>query len=137
MPASDTFGNTPLHLAVWAGYEDVVQTLLAAGASVAAASADGSTPLHVAINYGFTALATRLLSAGASLLAVDKQMMSPLQAAAQSGDTAFVMSLVQAAPPIVNHRLDKTVSLQDIVITKGCRALMEQLTSRDCQLAWM
>lgn len=46
--AADTEGYTPLHIAAGGAHARVVQRLLDAGASPAAASKQGSTPMHMA-----------------------------------------------------------------------------------------
>ncbi|MGC9105409.1 MAG: ankyrin repeat domain-containing protein [Thermoprotei archaeon] len=45
----DKDGNTPLHLAAWYGYLDIVKFLVEHGADVNARNAEGNTPLHLAI----------------------------------------------------------------------------------------
>ena len=46
---SMTQGWAPLHSAVSAGHEDVVQRLLSAGAEVGITTSGGQTPLHYAV----------------------------------------------------------------------------------------
>ncbi|KAI1124495.1 ankyrin repeat-containing domain protein [Nemania abortiva] len=47
----DSRGNTPLHEAVKAGFEDVVRTLLDAGASVSVMNLSSMTPVEYAMDY--------------------------------------------------------------------------------------
>jgi len=48
----DELGHTPLHWAVFGGYEDIVQSLLEAGANPNAFSNDGVTPKWRARDFG-------------------------------------------------------------------------------------
>ena len=48
----DELGNTPLHWAVFGGYEDIVQILLEAGANPNIFSEDGVTPKWRARDFG-------------------------------------------------------------------------------------
>ncbi|XP_078689064.1 uncharacterized protein LOC144920623 isoform X2 [Branchiostoma floridae x Branchiostoma belcheri] len=50
--AAGTSGSTPLHLAAWNGYPEILSALLNAGADVDALDNDGSTPLHEATTCG-------------------------------------------------------------------------------------
>ena len=47
-------GWTPLHSAVSAGHNDVVQDLISLGADVNAANSSGQTPLHYAVSPTLT-----------------------------------------------------------------------------------
>ena len=50
--AVDTTGNTPLHLAVLYGSDDLLSLLLEYGAHINAQNKEGNTPLHIACLYG-------------------------------------------------------------------------------------
>ena len=63
--------RTPLHLAAWAGYTDMTNVLVEAGASLSAVDNMGKTPLHPSAQKGNTEVTKVLVEAGASLSAVD------------------------------------------------------------------
>ncbi|KAI1735809.1 ankyrin repeat-containing domain protein [Xylaria scruposa] len=54
LSVGDEHGNTPLHEAARYGFEDVVRTLLSAGASVVVKNKSNMTPAEHAIHYGQT-----------------------------------------------------------------------------------
>jgi ankyrin repeat protein len=78
---------TPLHIAVWAGYQDIVELLLLDNkANIEAKYADGISPLHVAVLKGYRSIVELLLDRGASTGAKDNEGWSPLHIAASKGD---------------------------------------------------
>ncbi|EXJ57084.1 hypothetical protein A1O7_07428 [Cladophialophora yegresii CBS 114405] len=88
-------GFTPLHKAVEQGDEEMVTTLLEAGALVAASNSQGTTPLHIAALRGYLAIAKLLVSAGALVHVRDRQSLCPLDFAATGGFTDVVAYLVE------------------------------------------
>lgn len=66
-PPSPAPPPTALHRAAWMGHIDVVQALLAAGATPGLQDADGQTALHKAVQRGHSAVAAVLLSAAPGL----------------------------------------------------------------------
>ncbi len=58
-------GQTPLHLAVRAGYRDIVELLIAKGADVNAKNKAGRTALRIAINQSHPEIAELLRKHGA------------------------------------------------------------------------
>jgi ankyrin repeat protein len=71
-------GETPLHLAAWNGYVDVVRLLLEKGANVNAQAKNGRTPLHQAARDGRVDLVRLLLETGANVELKDQNGDSPL-----------------------------------------------------------
>jgi Ankyrin repeats (many copies)/Ankyrin repeat len=59
--------NTPLHLAVDSGHEDIVELLLANKADINAKNKLGETPLDLAVEGGQTNIAKVLLAHGAKI----------------------------------------------------------------------
>jgi len=53
-------GKTPLMLAAFTGYADIVQLLISAGAIVHARDRDGNTAMSIADRKGFTRIRTLL-----------------------------------------------------------------------------
>ncbi len=75
-------GATPLHVAVWLGYDGIASTLLQYGAFVNARQKNGMTPLHVAMMVPKrSAIISLLLHAGANPSAVNEDQKTPLQIA--------------------------------------------------------
>ena len=62
---ADERGCTPLHYAIYGGYEEVVSLLLASGADVNQADKHGYTPLHLAAENGDEQVVQLLLKNGA------------------------------------------------------------------------
>jgi ankyrin repeat protein len=60
----DGHGHTPLHWAVFGGYKEIVQLLLAHGADPNARAATGVTPLWNAVDFGLHEIATLLRDHG-------------------------------------------------------------------------
>ncbi|MBZ5574992.1 MAG: ankyrin repeat domain-containing protein [Acidobacteriia bacterium] len=90
--------NTPVAAAVTFGYADVVQTLIAAGASVTGTEGTGINLLHWAVIADRPTVIPILIAAGASLNARDENGYTPLMYAAtiDFGDAEAVRALLQA-----------------------------------------
>ncbi|CAL1139465.1 unnamed protein product [Cladocopium goreaui] len=73
----NTDGMGPLHLAAAKGHLEVVEALLAAGASVEAKDGNGSGPLHFAAFKGHLEVVEALLAAGASVEAKNDNGCGP------------------------------------------------------------
>ena len=56
-------GMTPLYLAVWKGYYDIIQKLLEHNADVKIADNDGATPLHAASQHNNADITRLVLTA--------------------------------------------------------------------------
>lgn len=78
-------GWTALVIAAVSGHEDVVTTLLDAGADVDARSEGGATPLMAAALTGQSAVAEALISAGADTKAANASGVTALHIAKQKG----------------------------------------------------
>ncbi|KAJ2706548.1 phosphate system positive regulatory protein pho81, partial [Coemansia spiralis] len=86
-----------LVLACEKGHEELVRTLLAAGAEIAA-SAQGLHPMHVAARAGFAAILRVLLDHGAPVDVVDKDMgWTPVFYAASEGNIECLRVLLAAS----------------------------------------
>ena len=86
--------RTPLHLAAFKGYKDVVELLLANKAEVNAKDNNGQTPLHVAALKGHKDVAELLLANKAEVNAKDNNGETPLHLAALSGHKDVVELLL-------------------------------------------
>lgn len=80
--AMDVHGCTPLHAAAAHGHVQVIETLVARGASVNVGNVCGATPLHYATSNGQEKAARRLLRKRANVDARDSNQCTPLHIAA-------------------------------------------------------
>ena len=79
--ARDKDGSTPLHCATWKGQQEVVASLLEAGADVNAHNTNehwGTTPLHAAAHANQAAIAQMLIDRGADVNAKDMTGQTPM-----------------------------------------------------------
>ena len=90
-------GNTPLHYACCGGYEDVVVTLLDAGASIEETNENGHTPLMEAASAGHVGVAKILLDRGAGINTHSNEFKeSALTLACYKGHLEMVKFLLEA-----------------------------------------
>lgn len=97
----DSYGRSPLHLAVTRDLTRAVAMMLDGGADINARDTYyGYTPLHWAISNNHSSMAEKLMERGADLNMRDKQAKTPLQYAQDRGCNAIVhMIEVRTAPP--------------------------------------
>ncbi len=90
----DPSGKTPLHLAAYWGYTEVVSTLLDLGATVDARTGNGMTPLHLAAVFAHKEIAESLLDLNADINATESQGATPLHSAAAEGHRSIAELLL-------------------------------------------
>lgn len=88
-------GLSTLHKAAEQGNEELVTTLLQAGALVASRDIHGMTALHFAARRGYLAIARLLVQAGAFVHVKDSDGLCPLDYAATGGYTDLVAYLLE------------------------------------------
>ena len=93
--AADTANDTALTLASWRGSRDVVDLLLARGATVPIGGLKGRFVLENAISAGLTDLFQRMVEKGAELPAESGQGRTLLHSAAEGGSAPIIASLLQ------------------------------------------
>ena len=89
-------GWTPLYIASYEGYLDIVNVLLGAKAKVDKANTMGKTPLNIASWQGHLDIVQVLLDAEADVNMADKDSETPLFAASRNGHFNVVKALVDA-----------------------------------------
>jgi ankyrin repeat protein len=91
------FNNTPLHLAAWFNYPDIISVLVTAQANLTKINTHGSTPVHSAAWRNNSDSLIKLLECGAS--AVEKNTTgegnTPLYLAAKAGSINCVQILLR------------------------------------------
>ncbi|AFZ07220.1 serine/threonine protein kinase [Oscillatoria nigro-viridis PCC 7112] len=92
--AMDKSGNTPLHLAVDRGSQDIAELLIANGASVNARNEKGQTPLYRAIAIGHNEIAALLINNGTDVNNIDGSGTTPLHKAAHYGNVKILKLLI-------------------------------------------
>ena len=95
-------GMTPLHLAAAtpASSQEVIRTLIAAGATVDARTPDGRTPLMLAAEFGRPASIAALANANAALDARDQTGKMALMFAASAGRADNAQALLAAGASV-------------------------------------
>lgn len=106
----DSFGNTPLHIAVQRGAEvEKVKYLLSCGADVNARNRNGDTPLFIAIQKNDRASGEMLLAYQADVFSTNTDNYSPLRMALTAGgeiqDWVLSSEIIKAADGIGNTPL--------------------------------
>jgi len=96
--AKDENDETPLHLAVRRGYNEVIGLLLAQGADVNAKNEAGVTPLHTAVQEGYKEVVRLLVAKGADVNAKTNKGDTPLYEAVRQGDKEVVQLLPMSTP---------------------------------------
>ncbi len=97
-PAALAYGE--LTIAVKAGQEDVVRTLLRQSADVNTVERDGSTALHWAVYHEERNIVKSLIDAGADVEATNREGITPLSLAVQNGDAATARMLLDAGASV-------------------------------------
>ncbi|EFH44210.1 hypothetical protein ARALYDRAFT_329621 [Arabidopsis lyrata subsp. lyrata] len=89
-----SWGNR-LHLAAWAGHNEVVSYLCKNKADVGAAAGDDMGAIHFASQKGHLEVVRTLLSAGGSVKSITRKGLTPLHYAAQGSHFEIVKYLVK------------------------------------------
>ncbi|MEG4495174.1 ankyrin repeat domain-containing protein [Microcoleus sp. D3_18_C4] len=101
--ARDKSGNTPLHLAVDRGSQDIAELLIANGARVNVRNENGQTPLYRAIAIGHNEIAALLINNGTDVNNIDGYGTTPLHKAAHYGTVKILKLLIAKGAEINIH----------------------------------
>ena len=120
LEARSSDGWTPLHLAAFFGYDDLVKALLDRGASIEARSTNAmkNTPLHAASAGRHISTIRLLLEQGANPNATQEGGWTALHAAAQNGDRETA-ELLLAKGADLQMRAGNNQCALDLALTKG------------------
>jgi ankyrin repeat protein len=88
--------RTPLHLAIYSNFSEIVRMLIDAGANLNVQDKHGDTPLHVAIMKNNPIIVQMLIDAGADLNMQDIWNRTPLHWAVYYGKVEIVRMLIDA-----------------------------------------
>ncbi|MEG4068866.1 ankyrin repeat domain-containing protein [Microcoleus sp. Pol11C2] len=113
--ARDKSGNTPLHLAVERGSQDIAELLIANGARVNVRNENGQTPLYRAIAIGHNEIAALLINNGTDVNNIDGSGTTPLHKAAHYG-TVEILKLLIAKGAEINIQDNQIKTPLDIAV---------------------
>ena len=131
----DFLSNAPLVLASSNGHEDIVQTLLAAGANVNGEDNRCVTALEEASLFGHHKVVQMLIHAGADVNSCNAHGQSALWIASERGDHKTAQILIDAGADINSQNNTGITPLQNATASAGARVLRVLLTSGADQLA--
>ena len=125
---TDSNGHTALVVASWHGQTEVVEFLLARGASTEAAATPGATALVYALSNRHSDIAQALISHGANVnvKATRAGDATPLVLAAQNGDLAVVIAVIASGAEIDAQTFNGTTALMEAA-QKGYRDVVTEL----------
>ncbi|OQR90677.1 hypothetical protein THRCLA_09240, partial [Thraustotheca clavata] len=89
-------GKRPLHAAASHGHTDLVETLIASGATVSLVTTDKRTAISFAAEQGHLSCVQALIKNGADVNASDKPQRSPLMYAVMNGHAVVAKELLNA-----------------------------------------
>jgi len=128
--AIDQSGNTPLHLAVDRGSQDIAELLIANGARVNARNANGQTPLYRAIAIGHNEIAALLINNGTDVNNIDGSGTTPLHKAAHYG-TVEILKLLIAKGAEINIQDNQRKTPLDIAVDLKLQDTVALLISKN------
>ena len=127
LDVKNSYGNTPLHIAISYGRTSIVRALIAAGSNLENNSNfRGVTPLHVATENGYIAIVNVLITSGANLESENIVRITPLFLAIGRGYTAIVKALITAGANI-NHKMLYGKSPLDYAAKEGRTEILKTL----------
>lgn len=122
--ARDKHSRTPLHLAAWAGHEQVVSYLCKHKADVRAAAVDDMGAIHFAAQRGHSEVVRILLTSGVSVKACTRKGFTPLHYAVQ-GSNLDLVNLILKKGASVSARTKAGKTPLDLARTDEIRSLLK------------
>lgn len=119
--AADPSGNTPLILAASSGNVEMIEAVLARGASLEIRGTRGFTPLLAALECDHDGLADLLLDKGSNPRVRDKNGESALIWAAHAGSAKSVGRLLAAGLDVNAKSFDGNTAIADAGAQRTCR----------------
>ncbi|CAG2199669.1 unnamed protein product [Mytilus edulis] len=104
-------GSSPLHMACFMGWTDVVHCLLEHKANINMAKEDGTTPLSYACEVGHTEIVEILLDQNANIDQCDNDGFTPLIKSCLNNHTSTVQLLIEYKADINARTVDGTYGL--------------------------
>jgi ankyrin repeat protein len=132
---TSTDSNYPfLYIAAQSGHDEIIQILLAAGATINAATKEGSTPLWTAAHQGHITASKVLIEAGGDVNRADDDGFTPLYlAAANNGHDVICRMLVEAGAEVDKANNDLVTPLY-VAAENGHKSVCEYLLSKGANI---
>ncbi|KAL2614091.1 hypothetical protein R1flu_025783 [Riccia fluitans] len=121
----DKHSRTPLHIAAWAGQEEVVRVLCEAKADVGASAQDDMAAIHFASQKGHTEVVRTLLLDGAYVNARNRKGMTPLHYAVQGSHADLVRLLVRKGANLESENKAKKKPI-DLIRDESLRSVIKE-----------
>lgn len=134
---TDSRGASPLHLAAWAGHQEICKIILtnAVPANPNLQTIDNETPLHFAAQHGHTGALTTLLAYGAIPIVQNSNLETPLDLASQYGRLEVVQILICAHPELlIQYQEDQQVYVETDTV-QGTRSIRKVFNHTPLHLA--
>ena len=122
-------GQTPLHLAVQNGSQEIIELLISQGADINAKDGEGNTPLITAIALKKTDTARFLLSKGADVKIKNTQNQPAIFFALRNGLNELVAPILDSGQD-VNERFEGNMSILLMATIIGNKELIQLLVDR-------
>jgi len=122
-------GQTPLHLAVQNGDQEIVEFLISQGADINARDSEGNTPLLTALAFKKTDTAKFLISEGADVRIKNAQEMAPLILALRYGLSELVEPILDSGQD-VNERFGGNITPLLMAIIAGNKEVANLMVDR-------
>jgi ankyrin repeat protein len=122
-------GETPLHLAVQNGSQEIVDFLLSQGVDINAKDSEGNTPLITALTLKKTDTAKFLLSKGADVKIKNAQNQPAVILALMNGLNELVVPILDNGQD-VNERFEGNLTILLMATLSGNKEVIELLVNR-------